>query len=139
MTRHSVVAGFSVFAAMVWLVDNVISKQNNFVNSFLDRSFTFSYPVPNIPFVDLSWIVDLWVMLGTLWLLSVFFWITITLCMSSKSRAVQRAMIFVFLMIPVGISTANYAENNSPVIHIHSANLPVADLFERAQTLLKEL
>lgn len=75
-------------------------------------------------------------MLGTVWLLSVFFWIAITLCVSPKSRTIQRLFLFALLVIPVGISSAQLAQDGGQTGASQSVNNTVLDLYDRAKFTL---
>ncbi|BFN13714.1 MULTISPECIES: hypothetical protein [Marinobacter] len=137
MTRDSVILAFSLFAAMVWLVDEVITRQNSFLFNFVDQVFAISANLPVIPFVNLEWLVELWVLLGTLWLLSVGFWVVITLCFSTRSRGLQRAVIFGLLLIPVGISSAHLADDGASAPAITSVQAEITSLYKRAEAVFR--
>ena len=137
MTRNSVVLAFSLFAGMVWLVDEITTRQSGFLFSMVDQVFAISANLPEIPFVNLEWLVELWVLLGTLWLLSVGFWAAVTLCFSTRSRGLQRAVTFTLLLIPVGISSAHLTDDASSRPAMTNVQAEIAGLYKRAKAILR--
>ena len=136
MSRTSIIIAFSLFVAMFWLVESLVTRESGFLFNLIDQTFSLSSRLPEVPLIDLAWVMELWVMLGTVWLLSVFFWIAITLCVLPKSRAIQRLFLFAVLVIPVGISSAPLAQDRGQTGASQSVNNTVLDLYDRAKLIL---
>lgn len=136
MSRNSVIIAFSLFVAMIWLVESLVTKESGFLFNLIDQTFSLSSRVPDVPLIDVAWVMELWIMLGALWLLSVVFWIAITLCLSPKSRTIQRLFLFALLVIPVGISSAQLAQDRGQTSASQSVNNTVLDLYDRAKFIL---
>jgi hypothetical protein len=133
MNKHSLTAAISAFAAMIWLIEELIHGKGGLVSNTVNQIFTISGPMPELPFINLGWLVELWVLLAVVWVMAVFFWMVLGLCMSSSGRGLQRILMFAILLVPVGVSSAGLSPGLPAGGNMHSVNVQVHDLFERVK------